>query len=242
MSTPRRSPTSDRNAQQQGYVAVHQASQQRRSPTVRRSALTIDPRDVFVFDPAGRTIRFPDRPLAAALTSADHRERGQSIQCVTDRSISTSTPPSGFPASARASTRRSFARTFAEANVDSVTIFAKCHHGWSYHPTKVGKQHPHLDFDLTRAQLDALHAAGINAPIYVSAGWDELAARENPGWRVVYAGRRARPPARRAARAGLGVPRLQLSLSRLSLPPGRRGRSSSSPTATASSSTSASRW
>ena len=78
-----------------------------------------------------------------------------------------------------------FGRTFAEANVNSVTIFAKCHHGWSYHPTKVGKQHPNLDFDLTRAQLASLHAQGINAPIYVSAGWDELAARDNPGWRVV---------------------------------------------------------
>jgi hypothetical protein len=78
-----------------------------------------------------------------------------------------------------------FGRTFAKANVDSVTIFAKCHHGVSYHPTKVGKQHPHLDFDLTRAQLDALHKHGINVPIYISAGWDELAARENPGWRVV---------------------------------------------------------
>jgi hypothetical protein len=78
-----------------------------------------------------------------------------------------------------------FGRTFAKANVDSVTIFSKCHHGVSYHPTKVGKQHPNLSFDLTRAQLDALHKHGINAPIYVSAGWDELAARENPGWRVV---------------------------------------------------------
>ncbi len=78
-----------------------------------------------------------------------------------------------------------FARTLAEANVDSVTIFSKCHHGWSYHPTKVGKQHPHLDFDLTRAQLEALHKRGINAPIYISAGWDELAAREHPGWRVL---------------------------------------------------------
>lgn len=78
-----------------------------------------------------------------------------------------------------------FGRTFARANVDSVTIFAKCHHGVSYHPTKVGKQHPHLSFDLTRAQLDALHKHGINAPIYISAGWDELAACENPGWRVV---------------------------------------------------------
>jgi hypothetical protein len=78
-----------------------------------------------------------------------------------------------------------FADTFARADVDSVTVFSKCHHGWSYHPTKVGKTHPHLDFDLLRAQLSALHKRGINAPIYVSAGWDELAAREHPGWRVV---------------------------------------------------------
>jgi hypothetical protein len=78
-----------------------------------------------------------------------------------------------------------FGQNFAEAHVDSVTIFAKCHHGWSYHPTEVGKMHPNLSFDLMRAQLDALHARGIRAPIYVSAGWDELAARENPGWRVV---------------------------------------------------------
>ena len=78
-----------------------------------------------------------------------------------------------------------FGRGFKQAHVDSVTIFSKCHHGWSYHPTDVGKMHPHLDFDLMRAQLDALHRNGILAPIYVSAGWDELAAREEPGWRVV---------------------------------------------------------
>jgi hypothetical protein len=80
---------------------------------------------------------------------------------------------------------KEFARTLSEASVDSVTVFSKCHHGWSYHPTTVGKQHPNLDFDLLRAQVDALHKAGINAPVYLSAGWDELAAREHPGWRVV---------------------------------------------------------
>jgi hypothetical protein len=80
---------------------------------------------------------------------------------------------------------RDFAKALADANVDSVTVFSKCHHGWSYHPTKVGKQHPNLDFDLLRAEIDALHGVGINAPVYISAGWDELAAREHPGWRVV---------------------------------------------------------
>ena len=78
-----------------------------------------------------------------------------------------------------------FADTFARADVDSVTVFSKCHHGWSYHPTRVGATHPHLDFDLLKAQLDALHKRDIKAPIYVSAGWDEKSAREHPGWRVV---------------------------------------------------------
>jgi hypothetical protein len=80
---------------------------------------------------------------------------------------------------------KAFAKAFKDAYVDSVTIFSKCHHGVSYHPTKVGRQHPHLDFDLTRAQLDALHSVGINAPIYLTATWDEYAAHTHPEWRIV---------------------------------------------------------
>lgn len=78
-----------------------------------------------------------------------------------------------------------FGKAFSDAHVDSVTLFSKCHHGYSYHPTDVGTMHPHLDFDLARAQLDALHARGINTPLYTTAGWDELAAREHPEWRIV---------------------------------------------------------
>ncbi len=80
-----------------------------------------------------------------------------------------------------------FGKAFKEAHVDSVTVFSKCHHGYSYHPTEVGKMHPGLDFDLLRAQIDALHAVGINAPIYTTAQWDELAAIEHPEWRIVSA-------------------------------------------------------
>jgi hypothetical protein len=80
---------------------------------------------------------------------------------------------------------KKFGKAFKDAYVDSVTIFSKCHHGVSYHPTKIGKQHPHLDFDLTRAQLDALHAVGINAPVYLTATWDEYAAHTHPEWRTV---------------------------------------------------------
>lgn len=78
-----------------------------------------------------------------------------------------------------------FARTFTEARVNSVNLFAKCHHGWSYHPTDVGEMHPHLDFDLLREQIDALQAVDIETPVYISAVWDELSARRHSEWRVV---------------------------------------------------------
>lgn len=78
-----------------------------------------------------------------------------------------------------------FARTFQAAHVDSVTVFAKDHHGFSYHPTEIGQTHPSLSFDLLGAQVNALHQAGIRAPIYISVGWDELMADEHPEWRLV---------------------------------------------------------
>jgi Hypothetical glycosyl hydrolase 6/Beta-galactosidase trimerisation domain len=78
-----------------------------------------------------------------------------------------------------------FAASLKDANVDSVTLFSKCHHGYSYHPTRIGRMHPGLKFDLLRAQIDALHAVDIKAPIYLSATWDEFAASEHPEWRIV---------------------------------------------------------
>lgn len=75
--------------------------------------------------------------------------------------------------------------TLQAAAVDSITLFSKCHHGWSYHPTGVGKIHPQLEFDLLRAQYDATKEAGINAPVYLSAGVDNLASYEHPEWREV---------------------------------------------------------
>lgn len=81
--------------------------------------------------------------------------------------------------------KASWQKTLTEAAVDSITLFAKCHHGWSYHGTEVGRRHPHLDFDLLRAQYDATKEVGINAPIYLSAGVDNLASAEHPAWREV---------------------------------------------------------
>lgn len=71
------------------------------------------------------------------------------------------------------------------AEVNSITCFSKCHHGWSYHPTGVGKMHPQLSFDLLRAQYDACKEIGINVPVYLSAGVDNLASYEHPEWREI---------------------------------------------------------
>jgi hypothetical protein len=67
-------------------------------------------------------------------------------------------------------------------HVDSITVFSKCHHGWSYHPTAVGRRHPALGFDLLRAQLDAAHAIGVRTPVYLSAGLDEQSYWRHPEW------------------------------------------------------------
>lgn len=80
---------------------------------------------------------------------------------------------------------QAFAKSWKDAYVDSVTVFSKCHHGYAYHPTEHGEMHPNLEFDLLRAQIDALHAEGINAPIYTTAAWDELSATTHPEWRIV---------------------------------------------------------
>lgn len=78
-----------------------------------------------------------------------------------------------------------FADTIASAHVEAMVLFAKCHHGWSYYDTETGVRHPNLGFDLLRAQVDACKARGIQTKIYMSVGWDEKAAKENPGWRRI---------------------------------------------------------
>lgn len=78
-----------------------------------------------------------------------------------------------------------FARVVRDAHIDSMTIFAKCHHGMSYYPTEVGVMHPSLTFDLLGAQIEVLHGIGVRAPIYISVGWDEYMADEHPEWRQV---------------------------------------------------------
>lgn len=76
-----------------------------------------------------------------------------------------------------------FVRMLQDAHVNSITVFAKCHHGYSYYPTKVGTPHPHLKRDLLGEMIEACHKAGIRVPIYTTVVWDELAWETHPEWR-----------------------------------------------------------
>ena len=78
--------------------------------------------------------------------------------------------------------KRQWQKKLQEGNVNSITCFSLCHHGWSYHPTKTGKMHPHLNYNLLRSQIDACKEIDVNVPVYLSAGFNELAWREHPEW------------------------------------------------------------
>jgi Hypothetical glycosyl hydrolase 6 len=80
-----------------------------------------------------------------------------------------------------------FADTLARAHVDSVTCFARCHHGWIYYDTTADpdRRHPHLERDLLREQIEACHARGIRVPIYTTVQWDHHTVALHPEWRVM---------------------------------------------------------
>ncbi|HHY83499.1 MAG TPA: beta-galactosidase [Clostridiales bacterium] len=77
-----------------------------------------------------------------------------------------------------------FAQTLKEAGVDSITCFARCHHGMIYYDTDFPGRHPHLSRNLLKEQIGACHKAGIKVPIYITVGWDEFVAKNHPEWLV----------------------------------------------------------
>ncbi len=75
-----------------------------------------------------------------------------------------------------------FAERLADARVNWITLFAKCHHGLSYYPTKAGTIHPTLKTDLLGRQIEACRKKGIVTPAYISVRVDENNARLHPEW------------------------------------------------------------
>jgi hypothetical protein len=80
--------------------------------------------------------------------------------------------------------RRQFQEELRRGHVNSVTLFSKCHHGYSYHDTAVGERHPHLVCDLLPLQIEACEQIGVQTPIYISAGLDEVCIARHPEWGV----------------------------------------------------------
>lgn len=81
--------------------------------------------------------------------------------------------------------KENFQRALKMGNVDSITVFAKCHHGLCYYPTDVGTMHPQLSFDLMGTMVDAAHEIGVKAPIYITAGWSDIDAVQHSEWIAV---------------------------------------------------------
>ena len=78
-----------------------------------------------------------------------------------------------------------FAKALTDASVNSIVVFAKCHHGWCYYPTKVGYMHPGLGFDLLGEQIKACRAAGIRVIAYITGAWCESDALRHPEWQAI---------------------------------------------------------
>lgn len=95
-----------------------------------------------------------------------------------------------------------FAEAFKAAHVNSVTVTARCHHGFLYYQSTQHKSlvHPNLNSkcmpfpssltllmiysigNLLVEQVKALHRAGIRAPVQISVGWDQHSAVHHPEW------------------------------------------------------------
>jgi hypothetical protein len=83
---------------------------------------------------------------------------------------------------------KEFADILKQAYVDSVTCFARCHHGWLYYPSRRNPEliHPQLEnHNLLLEQIEACHKIGIKVPVYTTVRWDARVMREHPEWLCV---------------------------------------------------------
>ncbi len=74
------------------------------------------------------------------------------------------------------------AKALADARVEEVIMFAKCHNGFSYYPTKVGTRHPRMKGDPFGDVAKACGDRGISVLAYVSFGIDGEAGRMHHDW------------------------------------------------------------
>lgn len=78
--------------------------------------------------------------------------------------------------------KKQFQAALKLGHVNSINIFAKCHHGWAYHDAHVNEKHPQLNTNLLCDMIQACREIDVTCPIYISAGLDEKAAKRQHGW------------------------------------------------------------
>lgn len=80
-----------------------------------------------------------------------------------------------------------FAATLEKAHVNSINLFSRGHHGYNYYYSKKFPElnHPYLERDLLKEQIEACHKRGILTPIYLTVGWDQYTIDQHPEWHVL---------------------------------------------------------
>lgn len=80
--------------------------------------------------------------------------------------------------------KKDFQEKLLLGHVDSITLTAKCAHGWSYYNSREIKRHPYLKYDLLKEMIEAAHEINVAAPVYLSVGLDEKEVRNHPEWLI----------------------------------------------------------
>ena len=80
--------------------------------------------------------------------------------------------------------KKDFQEKLKAGHIDSVTLTARCAHGWAYYDTVLGSRHPNLKFDLLKEMMDAAHEIGVMTPVHYSVCLDERNAISHAEWLV----------------------------------------------------------
>ncbi|HEY3379392.1 MAG TPA: family 10 glycosylhydrolase [Armatimonadota bacterium] len=80
-----------------------------------------------------------------------------------------------------------FFDTLEAADVNSITPFALCHHGYSYFDTRTGCKHPGLAFDLFGAIAEEAARRKMELLAYFSQNVNEVQAARHPEWHALQA-------------------------------------------------------
>lgn len=74
------------------------------------------------------------------------------------------------------------AQMFRDVNAEYINFFARCNKGFSYYPTKIGKMHPYLKFDLLGEMIKECHAQNIGITAYANGVLNHAVLIEHPEW------------------------------------------------------------